>query len=80
MVKISTKDDEWRFTGFYGSSYAHSRNEIWDSLRNLRRGNRIPWCVCGDFNENLNASKKLGAVPRERNGRKPSVRYCEIVD
>lgn len=28
MVKVSPKDIMWRFIGFYGSPYAHDKNEV----------------------------------------------------
>ena len=41
------KDDEWRFTGFYGEPNTRNRDDSWEKLR-------------GDFNEILKADEKLG--------------------
>ncbi|KAA3479889.1 reverse transcriptase [Gossypium australe] len=36
---------KWRFTGFYGSSYTHDRDESWNLLRRLRNHGEYPWLV-----------------------------------
>ena len=45
------KEDEWRFTGFYGESETSNHHLSWACLRRLRGRNSIPWLCAGDFNE-----------------------------
>lgn len=59
-VDIEDKELEvkWRFTSFYGSPYAHDRNNSWDVLKSLKVDDDIPWFICWDFNEIMYGSKK----------------------
>ncbi|XP_075665296.1 uncharacterized protein LOC142634953 [Castanea sativa] len=54
------KEDEWRFTGFYGEPDARNRHESWEKLRKLRSKFSLPWLCAGDFNEITKADEKLG--------------------
>lgn len=51
LVEDKEKGVKWRFTGFYGSSYAQDRNDSCEVLKKLAVGEAIPWLVCGDFNK-----------------------------
>ena len=37
------KEDEWRFTGFYGEPKTQRRIESWNLLQSLERKFQIPW-------------------------------------
>ena len=54
------KEDEWRFTGFYGESETSNHHLSWACLRRLRGRNSIPWLCAGDFNEITRSHEKLG--------------------
>ena len=54
------KEDEWRFTGFYGKLDTNICHESWAKLRRLKNKYSIPWPCAGDFNEITRAHEKLG--------------------
>ena len=54
------KEDEWRFTGFYGAPETQKRVESWDLIRSLHNRFRVPWLVAGYFNEITKSSEKRG--------------------
>ena len=54
------KDDEWRFTGFYGEPDTNICHESWAKLRRLKNKHSLPWVCAGDFNEIAKAHEKLG--------------------
>ena len=58
------KDDEWRFTGFYGEPDTNIRHESWAKLRRLKNKHSLLWVCAGDFNEIVKAHEKLGGRPR----------------
>ena len=37
------KEDEWRFTGFYGEPETQNHHLSWTCLRRLKNRNSIPW-------------------------------------
>ena len=55
-----SKDDEWRFTGFYGEPNTQNRHEAWARLKNLKSRGSAPWICAGDFNEITKQSEKMG--------------------
>ena len=55
-----SKDDEWRFTGFYGEPDTQNRHEAWARLKNLKSRGSAPWICAGDFNEITKQSEKRG--------------------
>ena len=57
-------EDAWRFTGFYGEPITHKKFESWELLRQLNRQFGLPWLCCGDFNEILRGSEKMGGSNR----------------
>ena len=58
------KEDEWRFTGFYGESETANHHLSWSCLRSLKRRNSIPWLCAGDFNEIIRSHEKVGGCQR----------------
>ena len=52
------KENEWRFTGFYGEPETHKRHESWAKLRSLKNRGSSPWLCAGDFNEITRQSEK----------------------
>ena len=59
-----SKDDEWRFTGFYGEPDTQLRHEAWAKLLSLRQRETSPWLCAGDFNEITRQSEKQGGRSR----------------
>ena len=60
------KEDEWRFTGFYGEP-KKTQNWIMDLLRSLEQKFQIPWLYAGDFNELTRSDEKVGGNRRSHN-------------
>ena len=54
------KEDEWRFTGFYGEPNTSNHHLSWLCLRRIKTRNSIPWLCAGDFNEIVRSHEKLG--------------------
>ena len=54
------KENEWRFTGFYGESETTNHHLSWSCLRTLKSRNSIPWRCVGDFNEIVRSHEKIG--------------------
>ena len=54
------REDEWRFTGFYGEADTRNHHQSWSCLRRLRSRNTIPCLCAGDFNEITRSHEKLG--------------------
>ena len=52
------KEDEWRFTGFYGEPETQNHHTSWTCLRRLKNRNAIPWLCVGDFNEITRSNEK----------------------
>ncbi|KAA3453178.1 reverse transcriptase [Gossypium australe] len=65
LVNDQTEEQQWRFTGFYGSPYPQEKEDSWNLLRRLRQQVDQPWLVCGDFNEIMYGFEKKGGLPRE---------------
>ena len=53
------KEDEWRFTGFYGEPNTSNHHLSWSCLRKLKTRNSIHWLCAGDFNEIVRSHEKL---------------------
>ena len=60
----SSKENTWRFTGFYGNPETHKHHESWAILKNLNRNFSLPWLCAGDFNEILRSHEKKGGRAR----------------
>ncbi|KAA3459982.1 reverse transcriptase [Gossypium australe] len=65
MVKEENTNEEWRFTGFYGSPYVNNKNGSWNLLQKLGEDQTHLWLVSGDFNEIMYSFEKSGGIPRE---------------
>lgn len=73
----------WRFTGFYGTPYAHDREDSWGVLKNLFNGNNIPWLICGDFNEVMCSFENKGGLPRDEKRMelfRKALEFCQLND
>jgi hypothetical protein len=55
-----TDNSSWRFTGIYGESRGEEKDKTWRLLRILKHQSKLPWLVCGDFNEILFNCEKEG--------------------
>ncbi|KAA3489018.1 reverse transcriptase [Gossypium australe] len=74
-VKDGSIQEEWRFTGFYGSPYLKDKNFAWNLLRRLGHDSNYPWLVAGDFNEIMYSFEKSGAKgPKENGGIQRNIR------
>ncbi len=60
VVYSDAHDFSWKFTGFYGRPETWKRKESWALLKHLAMFSRDAWLCTVDFNEVLDASKKLG--------------------
>ena len=54
------KEEEWRFTGFYGEPDTRNHHVSWATLRRLKAKHSLPWICVGDFNEIIRAQEKMG--------------------
>ena len=52
----------WRFTGFYGETIMHKRQESSDLLQQLNSQFNLPWVCVGDFNEIVRGLEKKGGT------------------
>ena len=58
------KEEEWRFTAFYGEFNTNNHHISWATLRRLNSKHSLPWLCVGNFNEIIRAHKKLGGRPK----------------
>ena len=65
-ILSKVKEDEWRFTGFYGESEIHNHHLSWTCLRRLKTRNSIPWLYARDFNEITRSHEKMGGRLRPK--------------
>ena len=54
------KEDEWRFTGFYGELDTRNRHESWAKLRRLKSKFTLLWLCAEDFKKITKVDEKLG--------------------
>ena len=53
------KENEWRFTSFYGEPDTQQRHESWAKLRSLKQCSHSPWLCAGEFQrDNMPIPKK----------------------
>ena len=71
------KENEWRFTGFYGELETHKRHESWTKLRSLKNCGSSPWLCAGNFNEITRQSEKQGRRSRPHNKMQP---FKDVMD
>ena len=64
IISGGVSDKLWRFTGFYSNSKTSKREESWERLELLARGNSLPWICMGDFNELMHIGEKKGGGHR----------------
>lgn len=62
-VKVSPSSPAWSFSVIYACTCLNNRLRLWHNLKALHDINLIPWLICGDFNEVLNASETFGGNP-----------------
>ena len=60
------KDDDWRFTSFYGEPTTHLRHESWSLLCDLNNRLSLPLMWLGDFSELISNSEKLRGANRNQ--------------
>lgn len=51
IIKLTSENDSWFFTGVYVSPTYSKRLELWDYLISLRNDIIDPWLMMGDINE-----------------------------
>ena len=66
MIINQGKEDEWRFTGFYGELEMKNHHVSWTTLRRLNSRYLMPWICAGDFNEITRAHEKWEGRPRPK--------------
>ncbi|KAA3486785.1 reverse transcriptase [Gossypium australe] len=83
MVKEDNKQEEWRFTCFYGSPYVKDQNLVWNLLKRLSCDCKCPYLVAGDFNEIMYSFEKRGGLPRDQNKMevfRDTLEECHLMD
>uniref|UniRef100_A0A5B7C3T0 Endonuclease/exonuclease/phosphatase domain-containing protein n=1 Tax=Davidia involucrata TaxID=16924 RepID=A0A5B7C3T0_DAVIN len=64
LINASTPSHIWPLTGVYASVDARERDHLWAELLRLGLWNTYPWLLCGDFNDIISNSEKLGGQYR----------------
>lgn len=83
VLDSSTKEERWRFTGFYGESMWELWYMSWECIRMLKGSSSLPWLCMGDFNETLHASEQFGGIGRseqQMEGFREAVSFCGLTD
>ncbi|KAL5542394.1 hypothetical protein UlMin_010104 [Ulmus minor] len=73
----------WRFSGIYGDPNPNQRKNTWELIQRLCLVDHGPWLCCGDFNEILDASEKLGGREKPQCGIdnfRRSIDLCHLID
>ncbi|KAA3474191.1 reverse transcriptase [Gossypium australe] len=65
LIKEDGNQEDWRFTGPYGSPYLRDQNLVWNLLKRLSQEGNYPWLVARDFNEIMYSFEKKGWLPRD---------------
>ena len=55
----------WRTIGFYGHPNTSKRLSSWQLMEALNDQCKMPWLVCGDFNEIIHPDEKSGGKERD---------------
>ncbi|KAA3475803.1 reverse transcriptase [Gossypium australe] len=75
ILKEKGIQEDWRFTGFYGSPYLKDKSAVWDLFRRLGQER--------DFNEILYGFEKKGGVQREQrrmDAFRDTLEECQLMD
>lgn len=83
MVKEDSVNEEWRFTGFYGSPYVSNKNASRNLSRTWGQDQNHHWLVSGDFNEIMYSFEKRGGQSREEKRMeafRKVLEECQLVD
>ncbi|KAA3480509.1 Exo_endo_phos domain-containing protein [Gossypium australe] len=83
LVKEEGIQEEWQFTGLYGSSYLRDHNLVWNLLRRLSQEGNFPWMVAGDFNEIMYSFEKKKGIPRDHKRMeifREALEECNLMD
>ncbi|XP_050242088.1 uncharacterized protein LOC126691051 [Quercus robur] len=73
----------WRTTGFYGHPVTSMRQSSWQLIESLYGQCKMPWLVCGDFNEILHPDEKMGWKERDVDQMREfreSLSRCGLID
>ncbi|KAL5546787.1 hypothetical protein UlMin_006474 [Ulmus minor] len=73
----------WRFSGIYGDPNPNQRKNTWELIQRLCLVDHGPWICCGDFNEILDVSEKLGGREKPQCGIdnfRRSIDLCHLID
>ncbi|KAA3485170.1 Exo_endo_phos domain-containing protein [Gossypium australe] len=73
LAKENGVQEEWRFTGLYGSPYVRDQDVVWNLLKRLSHEGNFPWLVASDFNEIMYSFEKQEGIQ----GIKKEWRYSE---
>jgi hypothetical protein len=76
-------NDTWRLTCVYGEAQVSERYKTWDTMKNIRDENNLPWLCIGDFNEVLCAEEHDGVGRRtqaQMAGFRDAVDFCGLCD
>lgn len=57
-------DNCWLFFGIYCHPKVRDKHLTWALMKNLAEDVTVPWLMCGDFNEILDANEKWGGSSR----------------
>ncbi|KAA3453480.1 reverse transcriptase [Gossypium australe] len=83
LIKEEGIQEEWRFTGFYGSPYVRDQKYVWNLLERLSQDKDYPWLVAGDFNEIMFSFEKQGGQlrdPRRMETFRDTLANCGLMD
>ncbi|KAG7960287.1 hypothetical protein I3843_10G116000 [Carya illinoinensis] len=81
FVSDTNSGVSWCLTAIYGHPETTLRRHTWDLLRLLKDQISGPWLCCGDVNEILDISKKLGGRERpasQMRGFLDALDYCQL--
>lgn len=70
-------------TVFYGSPFAHNKNNSCNKLQHLVTNNDLSWLVCGDINEIMYSFEKKEGLPRDEKRMelfRGTLEECRLID
>ncbi|KAA3460285.1 reverse transcriptase [Gossypium australe] len=83
LVKENGLQEEWQFTGLYGSPYLRDQDVVWNLLKRISQEGNYPWLVAGDFNEFMFSFEKKGGNPRDQKRMevfRETIEECNLMD